>query len=162
MLSNVVVAALLIPANSHAPESTSNQIIYLDGNNWDLRNHNSSIAIKNVTVPSSVPDQLYQHGVLFQTDPRYGWTADAVLDLMTSDNFTYGLDFSIPSTSEDQVIEIVFEGIDTAASVSLDGILIDVVNNMHMKYTFDITAILKHNKKRIRRLEIAIESATRL
>ena len=74
-----------------AKSSPDDQILLLDGDNWSLRNANGSISIDgSVVVPSTVPDQLYKHGILSR-DPRYGYEQDVVFDLMASDNFTYSV-----------------------------------------------------------------------
>eukprot|EP00040_Diaphanoeca_grandis_P009532 m.49153 g.49153 ORF g.49153 m.49153 type:complete len:1286 (-) comp20958_c0_seq1:61-3918(-) len=140
--------------------SSSEQIISLNGNSWDLHNQNKSIHITNVTVPSNVPDQLHAHGVVFTNDPRYGRTSDDVLDLMTYDNFTYGVTFTIPTrTSPSMKTELVFDGVDTAATIWLDSKNIGSTNNMHMQFAFDISELIQ-TPNATHRLEVEIESAT--
>jgi hypothetical protein len=72
------------------------QEVVLDGSNWTLANANGSLVVNGTAiVPSSVPDVLAAHGLVFDArGPRYGYENDKLLDLMTSDNFTYSLQAS--------------------------------------------------------------------
>lgn len=95
LIATAVVSLLVVPSIAHIEtHDNDDNVLLLDGSKWSLHNANGSIAINGkVTVPSNVPDQLFQHGIT-ERDPRFGYEQNATLDLMTSDNFTYSTQVS--------------------------------------------------------------------
>ena len=84
----VALCACLSQVPAHARAKVSSLI--LDGSHWSLASSDGMMSINaTATVPSSVPDELYKHGIIFDSDPRFGYNQNAVLDLMSTENFTY-------------------------------------------------------------------------
>ena len=129
----------------------------LDGSHWSLRNANGSLFINGtVTVPSTVPRALHAGGGASQR-PTFGYNQNSVLDLMTGDNFTYSRSFEYAAAKSERV-DLVLLGVDTASTVTLNGVILGATNDMHVPYAFDITSALGQRTKH--ELSIAIVSAT--
>lgn len=89
-LACLVTALCVGLSPSAAQAATVVSSLVLDGPDWSLTNSNGRMAVNGtVTVPSSVPDELYKHGIVFEADPRFGYNQNAALDLMSSENFTF-------------------------------------------------------------------------
>ena len=93
-------------------------------------------------VPGTVPDALHAAGLI--GDPVYGRNSDIVIGLMTADNFSYTKQFLTPAACAATTTrcELVLEGVDTAATVSLNGNVLGQTENMHLRYVFDMTSAL--------------------
>ncbi|MCL4548694.1 MAG: hypothetical protein M1495_09010 [Bacteroidetes bacterium] len=127
--------------------------IPLDGN-WKFKLNKSSNTtgipspiLKHIrkwndaTIPGTVHTDLLNNKLI--DDPFYsdnelklGWIAES--------NWHYETKFNLPGNYEVSIpINLVFEGIDTVAEISLNGVKIADVNNMFRKYLFSVTDILK-------------------
>ncbi|KAL2819589.1 glycoside hydrolase superfamily [Aspergillus cavernicola] len=131
-LTEAVLAANLVA-------SWGQHVQDLSGVNWTL----SSPAI-NFTVPASLPSQahldLLQAGVI--EDPYHGlneinlrWIADA--------NWIYTSDPVTGLLNEYESAWLVFEGLDTFATVTFCGHYVASTNNQFRQYAFDVSSILR-------------------
>eukprot|EP00750_Incisomonas_marina_P020709 INCI4075.11.p1 GENE.INCI4075.11~~INCI4075.11.p1 ORF type:complete len:555 (-),score=85.04 INCI4075.11:2215-3879(-) len=147
----VALCACLSQVPAHARAKVSSLI--LDGSHWSLASSDGMMSINaTATVPSSVPDELYKHGIIFDSDPRFGYNQNAVLDLMSTENFTYSTQFdgaelpSLPTLKNGSLVgryELVLAGIDTFCVVLLNDMEVGRTNNMHIPFHFDVTHELK-------------------
>ncbi|UNI15565.1 Beta-mannosidase [Purpureocillium takamizusanense] len=124
------------------------------GGRCHATNGNGSVSIP-ATVPGLIQTDLYAAGVL--PDPfldnnfeLYNW--------VPHDNWTFSR--SLPRSSpkgkqwsEFKRVYVVFEGIDTAANVRLDGQAVGFADNQFRQWAFDVT---KHITKRSE-LELQVE-----
>lgn len=107
------------------------------------------------TVPATAPGSV--HGALIAA----GKIADPYLDLnelrqdwVSRRDWVLSCDFrwsSQPGTTT----ELVFDGIDTFAEITLNGVVLGKTQNMHRSYRFDIGAHLRDDN----RLEVRLRSA---
>ena len=79
----------------------------------------------------------------------------------TADTFcmtywTYSRSFEVPAEMADKDLELVFEGIDTAADISLNGERIGYVENMFIPHVFNVTGKVRAGENT---LEVAIKPA---
>jgi beta-mannosidase len=107
----------------------------IDG--WILRHPENAAQALPAVVPGCVHTDLLAAGLI--PDPFLGrnetevawvgrreWTYETVLP-------------AVPSGQEQT--DLVFDGLDTAAEIRLDGELLGRVRNMHRSYRFDVTGL---------------------
>uniref|UniRef100_A0A8D2B1D6 Beta-mannosidase n=1 Tax=Sciurus vulgaris TaxID=55149 RepID=A0A8D2B1D6_SCIVU len=111
--------------------STSGALSYGLGGSWRIRSGNRSLELLG-TVPGSVHTALFQQGLI--QDPYYGFN-DLNYRWISLDNWTYSKEFKIPfDISKWQVINLVFEGVDTVSEILLNNVTIGKTDNMFNKY----------------------------
>lgn len=152
--------ALLLP-----PPSLS-QAVYHYGlsQGWQFRNLNNRTAGELSTlkwmparVPSAVHTELRENGIV--KDPFVRMQNDAQL-WVASDNWEYRIEFEIQDKEimKQEVVELVFEGLDTFANVTLNDKLIGRTDNYHRTWVFNVKEILNEVKETISvRFESAVE-----
>jgi hypothetical protein len=128
------------------------QLQSLDGT-WIVSNATMQVAGE---VPGTVPGALFRAGI--EGDPSYGYNQRRVLDYSTADNFTYLRSFVTPESCASGTCELIFDGIDTAAVIAVNGHVVGNASNMHRRYVFDVTAALNPSGRN-NSLEVHITSA---
>uniref|UniRef100_A0A8C1XD14 Beta-mannosidase n=1 Tax=Cyprinus carpio TaxID=7962 RepID=A0A8C1XD14_CYPCA len=114
-------------------------VISLNGK-WQLMNSNSSVSV-SAEVPGCVHTTLQRQG--FISDPYYRFN-DLAYRWISLDNWTYTTSFSVPSHVRGKgKAVLVFEGVDTVSTISLNGLTIGKTDNMFRRYDFDVTGLLK-------------------
>ena len=94
-------------------------------------------------VPSTFHLDLIQNGLV--PDPYYRDNQMQFYKYELED-WEYRTSFSVDSdTLSKPVIELVFEGLDTHANVTLNGQLIAQTNNMHRTWVVDVKSVLSSN-----------------
>lgn len=91
-------------------------------------------------VPGTVPQALYLGGKT--GNPHFGFNSDKVIASQTGTNFTYSRTFPTPracSSSGGVRCELVFDGVDTAATIKVNGRSVGWVENMHLQYVLCLT-----------------------
>ncbi|XP_034051473.1 beta-mannosidase [Thalassophryne amazonica] len=107
--------------------------------NWKLRNSNSSLSL-SAEVPGCVHSALHLHGYI--QDPYFRFN-DVSYQWISLDNWTYVTTFSVPShLRSKQKVLLVFDGVDTVASLWLNGVLVGSTDNMFRRYDFPIRDLL--------------------
>lgn len=96
----------------------------------------------NATVPGDVYLDLFNANLI--DDPFFGKN---YLDLRKYEFYQwwYEKDFTIPDELIDKKLKLMFYGIDTIATIWLNGILVGKTQNMFVEHEFDITGLLKQN-----------------
>ena len=109
--------------------------------NWTLSNER--VGTLAATVPGCVHTDLIAAGVIkdiFWRDNNrsYQWIEDEAWD--------YSCRFDAPLGEE---VELVFEGLDTYAEITLNGRLLGMTDNMFIPHRFDVSSVLqeKNNLK---------------
>ena len=96
-------------------------------------------------VPGTVAGALFAAGV--RPDPQFGRNQLDVFESSTTDTFTYSRTFPSPEGGcgvAGRRCELIFDGIDTAANVSVNGRPAGRANNMHMRWVWDVGSSLLH------------------
>ncbi len=114
--------------------------ISLDGI-WTIKNPEKSIEMDG-QVPGTVFEALCDNELI--EDPFYGENEHQMKWVYESD-WVYEIEFSVePSFLEHKNIILRFHGLDTIAEVILNNELIGSVNNMFVRYDYEVKSILKH------------------
>ena len=108
--------------------------------NWKMHRVSGAELI-DATVPGSVYQDLLDAGKM--EDPYYRDNELAALKLM-DDDYTYETVF-VP---EDEILKsdraiLRFHGLDTLADISLNGVFLDSVNNMHRVWDYEVLPLLQ-------------------
>ena len=141
---SLLLSCLLSAQTSHRNLSTEN---------WTFNKQNDSQKYK-ATIPGTVHTDLFQNkGIL---DPFFG-ANEKELQWIENENWEYETNFSLtPSEFKNQNIDLEFDGLDTYATVYLNGIVILEADNMFRKWTISVKSNLK---KENNQLKIVFHSA---
>jgi len=123
---------------------------------WDLRIPESDFPTVPATVPGSVYHDLLTNGLI--PDPFWRDNENEALKLMEHD-FIYSRVFTV----EDALLQcdavlLRCEGLDTLATVYVNGEAAGIANNMHRIWEFDVKSVLHPGENRI---EIRFASPTK-
>jgi len=114
---------------------------------WMLTGDTLDIKDLPVSVPSVVQQNLYEAGLI--PHPYEGTVEDGLL-WISDHPWTYSLSFNIdPKLLKKEVLEIVFEGIDTYAEVRLNGEKLFDADNQFRTWKQDVKPLLKPTKNRL-------------
>lgn len=123
----------------------------LDGNDWVAQNVNGSIRILS-SVPGNIYTDLMAAGKI--GDPYYRFNVDAYR-WVGNETWIFSKNFN--ATVDNSPSYLVFYGLDTVATVRLNGVEVGRANNMFRKYWFRIPAGLL--KRQDNQLVVRIESS---
>lgn len=99
-------------------------------------------------VPGSMYTALMANGII--GDPLYR-DNDVQLAWVGHENWTYSRSFQLSEAmTQAQTILLIAEGVDTVATIFVNGRLLGTTNNMFVKYTFDVTNFVKAGDNTIR------------
>lgn len=111
----------------------------LDGK-WRLLSSNGTLSL-GAQVPGCVHSALQQQG--FIQDPYYRFN-DVFYQWIALENWTYSTTFSLNSSFRDKTKQLlIFDGVDTVSTISLNGITLGKTDNMFQRYDFSVKGILK-------------------
>ncbi|KZP21483.1 glycoside hydrolase family 2 protein [Athelia psychrophila] len=131
------MAGLLFSLVALAVSVQCKNIIDLTGNSWTLTDQQG-----NVSIPGSVPSysqlDLFAAGVI--GDPLVG-DNDVFDNWVGTSNWTY-TSHPIAGLKHNTSTYLVFEGIDTFATISFCNTTVAAVNNQFRQWIFDVTSIL--------------------
>ena len=116
---------------------------------WNMQRAGDK-ASYHCTVPCSVYHTLLMHGEI--EDPFYRENAREALTLSEED-YCFSTSFPRPAGTE-QKVWLCFDGIDTVADITLNGMFVAHTDNMHRRWRFDVTSKLQEENH----LEITITS----
>ena len=115
---------------------------YLLNGQWHLSGNHYDV---NGQIPGSVYSFLYLDNQLLP-NPHYRDNEDLYLELA---NHEYTFEKSFSFTPNGRSVALVFEGLDTLCTVYLNGEKIADTDNMHVRYTFDVTGVLVSGENRL-------------
>ncbi|ONI37994.1 glycoside hydrolase [Candidatus Epulonipiscium fishelsonii] len=123
--------------------------------NWKIRAIDESEKIV-ISLPNSVYQAYFEAGKI--DNPFFRDNEDLLLPMMDKE-YVFNLDFNIEeSFIKNKSIDIVFEGLDTLATITLNGVKVGKANNMHRTWRFDVKNIIKVG---INSIEIMFNSSTK-
>ncbi|MBO4734446.1 MAG: glycoside hydrolase family 2 protein, partial [Clostridia bacterium] len=93
------------------------------------------------TIPGSVYSFLLDANLM--DDPYYRDNEVSALMLMDSD-YTFSKRFKYIAGKK---TVLCFEGVDTVSEIFLNGVLVGKTENMHRKYEFDISSLIKEENE---------------
>ena len=107
---------------------------------WELRIPESEFSVIPATVPGSVYNDLLTNGLM--EDPFYRDNEDKALALMEYD-FYYSRSFTVDAALlENDAVLLRCEGLDTLATVYINGQQLGATDNMHRTWEFDVKPLL--------------------
>ena len=123
----------------------------LISSNWaaSLASGNSPIELPKripATVPGSIHTDLMAQGLI--ADPFLD-DNERLLSWIGYCDWDYDCEFDWAATDK-KFTELVFEGIDTVASIYLNGTLLGEVANQHRSYRFEVQQLLKPGKNQLK------------
>ncbi|RAK20937.1 beta-mannosidase [Flavobacterium aquaticum] len=122
--------------------SVSAQTSYLNlsSENWTFNKQNENKKHK-ATIPGTIHTDLFQNQLI--PDPFFG-ANEKQLQWIENENWEYETHFTLSESElKNQNIELEFEGLDTYATVFLNGNLVLEADNMFRKWTISAKAHLK-------------------
>lgn len=128
----------------------------LEGNLWQFRCASPRYPWRSATVPGCVHRDLLAQGQI--PDPFYA-NNELSLQWIETRDWEYRLRFDVPDeVLKHEHLELVTEGLDTLASLTLNGEELGWSDNMFLCSRWDLTGLLKANRNE---LIIRFESARR-
>ena len=117
---------------------------------------NSGAWLKAASVPGSIHKDLEHNGKIL--DPFIDMN-ELNARWVSERSWTYKACFASPSTGIGRITDLVFEGLDTLATVSLNGTRILETDNMFVEYRVNVMGNLKPHQSGDNVLEIKFSSA---
>ncbi|MBQ4099437.1 MAG: glycoside hydrolase family 2 protein [Clostridia bacterium] len=106
---------------------------------WTLKGEN--VSPLQVSVPSDVTDELFKAGLI--SDPLFGKNPDG-LTWIANGVWIYESVFDLPKEiCGKKRINLCFDGVDTLAEITLNGVEIGKTDNMFLQYSYGVKDILK-------------------
>ena len=121
------------------------KMIDLSAARWQMHEAGSD-AWHEAHVPGSVYADLMADGAM--PDPFYRDNEFAFFDLMKKD-WEYVCTFTVPAELPSRV-ELICEGLDTLADVSLNGTPIGHADNMHITWEWNVKSLLREGDNELR------------
>ena len=104
--------------------------------NWYL--FNERIGSLSATVPGCVHTDLQKHGII----PDYFWRDNNdQCKWVENEDWTYSCTFDCPSYNQKNILH--FDGLDTYATIKLNGETLGETHNMFIPHSFDVSGKLK-------------------
>ncbi len=107
--------------------------------NWRFRKAGDSTYYA-ATVPGVVQMDLLRHSAT--PDPFYG-TNEADIQWIEREDWVYEMTFDLPDFNPSKHYELVFEGLDTYAEVTLNGEKIIIADNMYRQWQAEVRQLLR-------------------
>jgi beta-mannosidase len=121
---------------------------------WSVKNERTS-DVYSAAVPGFVQLSLMEQGIL---PKEYDTLLEEKIAWVEYDDWTYAHSFSLdPEVLNQDVVDLVFEGIDTYAEIRLNGQFIGRTENMWIPVRFNVKGIAAASNE----LEVRIASPTR-
>ncbi|KAK3670317.1 hypothetical protein LTR78_009771 [Recurvomyces mirabilis] len=137
------------------PLTSAQNVVSLVGNDWTLSND-----LLNVSVPAHLPSQAHLDLFANQVigDPYYGLN-DFNLRWVVWSNWTYTSAPISGLSSNGSSTWLLFNGLDTFASIEFCGLHVASTNNQFRQYWFDVSSILNSCDEADRQISINFGSA---
>ncbi|HEY5180625.1 MAG TPA: glycoside hydrolase family 2 protein [Dermatophilaceae bacterium] len=97
-------------------------------------------------VPGSVHMDLLAAGLI--PDPSLDRVEEELVWAHRA-NWRYALELQAGVVTPDERVDLVFDGLDTVATITLNGVVLGSTANMHRGYRFDVRPMLRHGANRL-------------
>nr|XP_020515476.1 beta-mannosidase [Labrus bergylta] len=135
----VLVSCVLLSLFSDVLSLTEQKLTGSLNGKWSLSNSNGSLWLP-AQVPGCVHTALQQQG--FIQDPYFRFN-DLSYRWIALDNWTYTTTFTVSTQLRSkQKVLLVFDGVDTVASILLNGVVVGETDNMFRRYDFSVGELL--------------------
>uniref|UniRef100_A0A3Q0RMG4 Beta-mannosidase n=1 Tax=Amphilophus citrinellus TaxID=61819 RepID=A0A3Q0RMG4_AMPCI len=124
--------------HSYTLQSNTDHLSMSLNGKWRLSNSNASLSLP-AQVPGCVHSALQQQG--YVPDPYFRFN-DVSYRWIAFDNWTYTTTFTVSPEIKQKVL-LMFDGVDTVGSISLNGIAVGKTDNMFCRYDFSVRDLLK-------------------
>ncbi|KAL1417941.1 hypothetical protein MTO96_006008 [Rhipicephalus appendiculatus] len=125
---------------------------------WTVSNINGSITVPS-TVPGGIYTDLKMAGII--GEPYYG-DGDVDYEWVGWESWKFYRSFVVPAyVTANRHVKLVAHGIDTACTVTLNGIHALNTSNMFVRYEVDVTAMLRRNNSILVSCESPLRHALR-
>ncbi|KRX97584.1 Beta-mannosidase [Trichinella pseudospiralis] len=111
-------------------ENTTSTRLNISKLHWQVRNENGSISL-NTTIPGNIYTDLFNAGYI---DDPYLYNHDVSQRWVAYQNWIYEVNVTLPLV--ENMVCLVFYGLDTFATVVMNGIPLGHADNMHLAYPF--------------------------
>ncbi|XP_003366216.1 beta-mannosidase, partial [Trichinella spiralis] len=115
--------------------STGVQRFNISNLHWQVRNENGSISF-NATIPGNIYTDLFNAGYI---DDPYLYNHDVSQRWVAYQNWIYEVNVTLPLI--ENMVCLVFYGLDTFATVVINGIPLGHADNMHLAYPFCVHSL---------------------
>lgn len=133
----IITLVLIFICNSFSAQTSYRN---LSTENWTF-NKKSEVKKHKATIPGTVHTDLFQNQLI--PDPFFG-ANEKQLQWIENENWEYETYFSLTKSElKNQNIDVEFEGLDTYATVFLNGKQVLEANNMFRKWTISAKSYLK-------------------
>jgi beta-mannosidase len=116
--------------------------------------------LAGIEVPATVPGTnhtaLLERGLI--PDPYLG-TNETSLAWMKRSTWRYATVLDEPAAAPDERVDLLFEGVDTVAGISLGGVALGRTANMHRSYRYDVRSLVGAPADLVVDLDSALETA---
>ncbi len=113
---------------------------------WQMKKTGTEV-VYQANVPTTMYEVLLENNVI--EDPFYGEN-DVKLTALSDDDYTFYRDFEVDQDlMACDAIELEFQGLDTLATIRINGRIIAQTNNMHRTYRFQVKDYLRQGTNHI-------------
>lgn len=150
-LKRVIYSSVLLPATLYPLLMILIPVKLLSVNttelqqNWRFRKAGSDTWYA-ATVPGVVQEDLIKQGVI--PDPFYGANEDSI-QWIEREDWIYETTFDLPNFDSTKNYELVFNGLDTYAEVTLNGEIILIADNMYRQWKVDVRHLLRTEQNQL-------------
>ncbi|HLP02688.1 MAG TPA: glycoside hydrolase family 2 protein, partial [Opitutaceae bacterium] len=114
---------------------------------WKFRDNTRRSAWRAAVVPGCVHTDLLRHGLI--PDPFWG-TNEEQLQWIGEHEWEYRAGFAVPAELlAEEVVELVADGLDTLATVTLNGREVARTENMFIGYRWDVKPLLRAGRNEL-------------
>ena len=146
-IRNLFVVAAFLMLFSCCAEKHSNPMIQNLNDSWNVKTDTLDINMQ-VNLPSVIIADMYEEGLI--PHPYYS-DVEPSLQWIPQREWVYTLSFdAVEGIMNEDVIELVFEGLDTYADVWLNGKHLFYADNMFKTWTCDVEDVLKEKDNNIK------------
>eukprot|EP00823_Brevimastigomonas_motovehiculus_P007086 TRINITY_DN6099_c0_g1_i1.p1 TRINITY_DN6099_c0_g1~~TRINITY_DN6099_c0_g1_i1.p1 ORF type:complete len:964 (+),score=272.46 TRINITY_DN6099_c0_g1_i1:92-2983(+) len=114
---------------------------------WSLANTNGSLLLTSAVVPGDVHIDLMKAKII--GNPYYRYNEREYQWIVMEKNWIYTKVFDSPTISGAKYVDLVFYGLDTVCTITLNGYTVGTTANMFRTFRFDVSSLLKPTQNKL-------------